>query len=917
MNRNLRTSGIDIIGDVPWGTHFCQFYQTKEDLMDVLLPYFKAGLENNEFCMWVTSQPLNVEKAKEAIRVAVPDFDVYLEKGQIEIIPYNQWYVKEGVFDSNRVLNGWVEKLNQALANGYDGLRLTGNTFWLEKEDWNAFVDYEEDVDRVLDNYQMIALCTYCLEKCNAKEIIDVVVNHQFALIKRDGKWEQIESSKRKEAEKTAIQATKNWEHTFDSVPDLIAILDDEYRVVRANRAMAERFGVTPEECVGLTCYRVVHGMDEPPSFCPHRQLLADGSEHITEVHEDSLGGDFIVSVSPMHDSEGKIIGSVHVARNITDRKHAEEKIRQSKAMFRSVLDNSVDVIYRVNVQTGRYDYISPSVESMIGFSLDEMVAMDMNTGLASVHPDDLPSLLAAHARIEVMGECDAEYRQRTKSGEYRWMSNHMYLTRDSTGRPLYRNGNIRDITERKQAEIALQKSEEQYRTLFNTMNEGFCIIKMLFDEKEKPIDYIFIEANPAFEGQTGLINAVGKRMRELAPAHEEHWFEIYGKVALTGESVRFENRAEALGRWYEVYAYRVGQPEDRKVAIIFNDIKERKQAEKALRESEEKYRNIVETANEGIWALDSETKTVYVNEKMAEMLGYSPEELTGRLAMDFVDPEYKAYSEVRVEKKRQGIDEIHENKLVRKDGSFLWVLASAKPLFDKGGRFAGVLSMLTDITERKRVEQERETTVEFLRLVNKSKATSEIVHSAVSFFRECSGFEAVGIRLKEGEDYPYFESSGFTEEFVRLENSLCVRDANGQLYRDSEGYPIHECMCGNVICGRFDPSKPFFTERGSFCSNCTTELLATTTDADRQTRTRNRCNGEGYESVALVALRVGEECLGILQLNDRRKGQFTPETISMWERLADYLAVALAKTRADEALHVAYETLQVQSEEL
>jgi len=200
----VRHSGIDIIGNVPWGTHFCQFYQTKEDLMDILIPYFKAGLENNEFCMWFISQPLNVEEAKEALRKVIPDVDVYLEKGQIEIIPYNQWYVKEGIFDSDRVLNGWVEKLNQALANGYDGLRLTGNTFWLEKEDWNDFFDYEKEVDRVLGNYQMIALCTYCLDKCNAKEIIDVVVNHHFALIKRDGKWEQIESSKRREAEETA-----------------------------------------------------------------------------------------------------------------------------------------------------------------------------------------------------------------------------------------------------------------------------------------------------------------------------------------------------------------------------------------------------------------------------------------------------------------------------------------------------------------------------------------------------------------------------------------------------------------------------------------------------------------------------------------------------------------------------------------
>src|SRR5208283_906584 len=205
INMNLRHSGIDIIADVPWGTHFCQFYESKEDLIDILVLYFKAGLENNEFCMWVTSQPLEVEEAKEALRKVVPDIDVYLEKGQLEIISYSHWYVKEGAFDSDRVLNGWVEKLNKALANGYDGLRLTGNTFWLEKEDWNDFVYYEKEVDRVLGSYQMIALCTYNLDRCNATEIIDVVVNHQFALIKKNGKWELIESSKRKDAEKTAI----------------------------------------------------------------------------------------------------------------------------------------------------------------------------------------------------------------------------------------------------------------------------------------------------------------------------------------------------------------------------------------------------------------------------------------------------------------------------------------------------------------------------------------------------------------------------------------------------------------------------------------------------------------------------------------------------------------------------------------
>jgi PAS domain S-box-containing protein len=141
------------------------------------------------------------------------------------------------------------------------------------------------------------------------------------------------------------------------------------------------------------------------------------------------------------------------------------------------------------------------------------------------------------------------------------------------------------DATRRREA--ALRDSEVRYRTLFDSMDEGFCVIEVLFDEAGKPADYRFVEVNSVFERQTGLVNAAGKRMRELAPSHEEHWFDIYGRVALTGEPIRFENSAEALGRWYDVYAFRTGEPERRRVAVLFNDITERHRAEVALRHSE------------------------------------------------------------------------------------------------------------------------------------------------------------------------------------------------------------------------------------------------------------------------------------------------------------------------------------------
>ena len=189
MKEQLRKSGIDLIGDIPWGTHFCQFYQTKENLIDILVPYFKAGLENNEFCMWVTSQPLNVEEAEKTFKNAVPYADTYLKTGQIEIVSYTDWYTKKGTFNSERILNGWIDKVNQALNKGYDGLRLSGNTFWLEKEDWAEFIQYEKEIDNVIGKYNMMAICTYSLDKCSADDVIDVVNNHRFALTELKGEW--------------------------------------------------------------------------------------------------------------------------------------------------------------------------------------------------------------------------------------------------------------------------------------------------------------------------------------------------------------------------------------------------------------------------------------------------------------------------------------------------------------------------------------------------------------------------------------------------------------------------------------------------------------------------------------------------------------------------------------------------------
>jgi signal transduction histidine kinase len=286
MKDDLRKTGVNGISNVPWGTHFCMFYESKEDLINILVPYFKAGLENNEFCMWVTSEPLNTEEAEKALRLTLPNIDVYLEKGQLEIIPYNEWYIIEGEFDSDRVLNGWVNKLNNSQDNGFDGLRLTGNTSWLEKNDWNNFVDYEEEVDSILINYPMIAMCTYSIDKCNASEIIEVVNNHEFALVKRQGEWTQFESTKKKkmkEALNDNEQRFAEAKRIFDvleTLPTMICLLTPDYHVKFANRAFRDKFG----ESEGRHCYDYCFGRTEPCDFCESYEVLETGQPHQWEV---------------------------------------------------------------------------------------------------------------------------------------------------------------------------------------------------------------------------------------------------------------------------------------------------------------------------------------------------------------------------------------------------------------------------------------------------------------------------------------------------------------------------------------------------------------------------------------------------------------------------------------------------------
>ena len=329
-------------------------------------------------------------------------------------------------------------------------------------------------------------------------------------------------------------------------------------------------------------------------------------------------------------------------------------------------------------------------------------------------------------------------------------------------------------------------------------------------------------------------------------------------------------------------------------------DITEITRAEE-LRRSEERYRSIFQNNHATMLLIDPETaEIVDANPAACRYYGHTLAQLKGMKITDINTlTREQVFQEMELAKIERRNQFMCSHRLA--NGEVRPVEVFSGPI-ELDGRHL-LYSIVHDITERKQAELREKVAREVLELLNRPEGSTDTVRDILQLIKNRTGFEAVGIRLREGDDFPYYETNGFSEDFIQAERYLCARDEEGKIIRDGQGKPVLECMCGNILCNRTDPTLSFFTEGGSFWSNCTTELLASTTEKDRQARTRNRCNGEGYESVGLIPLRSGDEIIGLLQLNDRRHNQFTPEMIRFFEGLGASIGIALSRKQADEAL--------------
>lgn len=266
------------------------------------------------------------------------------------------------------------------------------------------------------------------------------------------------------------------------------------------------------------------------------------------------------------------------------ERRRAESALLDTQARLETVIAAAELAVWTWDIASDRVSG-DARMRGMFGVDAAEGEDAPLDAYMAALHPDDVPATRALIAQAVASGHSyDATFRLRMAGGGWRWAIARGHVDHDSHGKAVRMRGVVIDATRQFEAEQQLRVTEERYRTVFASIDEGLCVIEMLYDNAGQPSDYRLLEANPAFFKHTGLVGAIGKTMRQLSPRHEAYWFEIYGRVAETGEAVRFVNEARELGRWFDVYATRIGPPEWRRVALLFNDITERRGSEEALR---------------------------------------------------------------------------------------------------------------------------------------------------------------------------------------------------------------------------------------------------------------------------------------------------------------------------------------------
>jgi PAS domain S-box-containing protein len=511
---------------------------------------------------------------------------------------------------------------------------------------------------------------------------------------------------------------------------------------------------------------------------------------------------------------------------------------------------------------------------------------------------------------------------------------NHRYFTPadieflDSAARKLsLAMMKIKMLDERKQSVQELRQSEENFRLIAENTRDTIVVLDL---------DLNFMYFSPSVEKVLGYTPAEAMNLKIdqlLAPDSLKMAYEILEQVLpleLSNNQPKFsypnveieERHKDGSPVWIELsFSFQKDHNnKPNRIITVSRDITARKLVDNTLEISQYRLKQSQKLAGIANWEFTIATQKFWGSEEAFRLFGM-PVPPDSELTL----PEFESHLKNFEESKKAFFQLIEHDTpfdenltVIPENGEQRRLLHSVGKLVkDKNGVPLKIIGMFQDITERKRSEDQNALTLKILNLLNSSSPLHDTINLSINLLRKETGFDAIGIRLKSGDDYPYFGQDGFSDSFLEAENRLIDCTGDGTQCCDKDGKPLLACTCGSVLGGSTDASNPLFTDGGSFWTNNSSELLNLPALKDARHNPRNRCIHEGFLSFALVPIHANGEIIGLLQLNDRRKDCFTPVTMQFYENIGEIIGVALMRKRAEEALEKSHRLLYKLSEQV